>query len=56
VLTNAAHNTVAEIFDVGDSPMELARVSLVGGKSARRGSITEYVFSNIEMEFDGHPE
>lgn len=48
ILTNAAHQTIADIFHKdGDRRIELSRASLIGGTNARRGKITEYVFTNI---------
>ena len=46
VLTNAAHNKVREIFDLGDSVFELKRASLVGGTKAERGIYSEFIFTN----------
>lgn len=48
ILTNAAHDTIREIFrDCGHS-YEVERQSLIGGKNARRGLTSELVFTNIE--------
>jgi len=49
LLTNAAHDSIAELFEKGDRKMELSRGSSVGGKKARRGSATEYVFTNVPL-------
>jgi len=46
VLTNAAHATIADLFDRGDRRLALNRVSRVGGKNALRGTFSEYVFTN----------
>jgi DNA adenine methylase len=48
ILTNAAHYKIVEIFDKNDLRVELNRASLVGGKKARRGNVTEYIFTNIK--------
>lgn len=48
VLTNAAHEKVAEIFSCAGDPIELQRANLIGGKKAVRGAISEFVFSNLE--------
>ena len=49
ILTNAAHSTIKEIFDNGDSCIELNRASLVGGKKAKRGMTSELFFTNIKL-------
>ena len=47
IMTNAAHATIREIFEKGDRRIELNRYSLIGGKAAERGRISEYIFTNI---------
>jgi DNA adenine methylase len=47
ILTNAYHPIISEIFDKGDTVLEVFRHSCIGGKSAKRGPIKEYVFTNI---------
>ena len=47
VLTNAAHDSIKQIFEKNDRLIELDRKSLIGGKNASRGKITEYIFTNI---------
>ena len=47
ILTNAAHQTIAEIFEKGDRRLELQRASLIGGRNARREPVTEFVFTNL---------
>ena len=51
ILTNAAHKTIKEIFNNGDRCIELNRASLIGGKNAKRGSTSEYVFTNIQDSY-----
>jgi len=50
VLTNAAHDSIAELFDVGNRRLELERISRVGGRHAPRGTFSEYVFTNVGIE------
>ncbi|MFG6393114.1 MAG: DNA adenine methylase [Lachnospiraceae bacterium] len=48
ILTNAAHETIREIFlTQGDKIVELQRNSLIGGRNATRAAISEYIFTNI---------
>ena len=49
IMTNAAHQTIAEIFEKGDTRIELSRKSLIGGKCAQRKDVKEYVFTNIPL-------
>ncbi|NEU08617.1 Dam family site-specific DNA-(adenine-N6)-methyltransferase [Flavihumibacter sp. R14] len=46
ILTNAAHAKVFEIFDKGDSKIELNRACVIGGLNAKRGNTSEYIFTN----------
>lgn len=46
IVTNAAHDKVREIFDFGDSVIEVNRASLIGGKKAARGQTQELIFTN----------
>lgn len=47
ILTNAAHAIISEIFEKGDTRIELSRASLIGGDRAKRGKVSEYIFTNI---------
>ncbi|WP_397362572.1 DNA adenine methylase [Olleya sp. R77988] len=47
ILTNAAHKKVKEIFDDSDTLLEISRASVIGGKGAKRGKYSEYLFTNI---------
>jgi DNA adenine methylase len=49
LLTNAAHDSIAELFEKGDRRIELSRGSSVGGKQAKRGSAIEYIFTNVPL-------
>ena len=54
ILTNAAHNTIRDIFLTQDDRIvELQRNSLIGGRNAARVAISEYIFTNIpEVNYD----
>jgi len=47
ILSNACHPKIHEIFDKNDTILELKRASLIGGKNASRGKISEFLFTNI---------
>lgn len=47
ILTNAAHQTIKELFEKGDTRLELSRASLIGGDKAKRGKVSEFIFTNI---------
>lgn len=47
ILSNAAHQIISELFEKGDTRLELSRASLIGGEKAKRGKISEYIFTNI---------
>jgi DNA adenine methylase len=47
VLTNAAHKSIAELFEKGDRRVETLRKNAVGGAAAARGTATEYLFTNL---------
>lgn len=55
IMTNAAHNTIAEIFENKGRLIIENRNSVIGGRNARRGLIKEYIFTNIpeKEEKDG---
>jgi len=47
ILTNAAHSKVSEVFGEIDHYVELRRASLIGGVNAKRGKVSEFLFTNI---------
>lgn len=47
ILTNAAHQTIRDIFNNGDKMYEIDRASLIGGKNAKRGNYAELILTNI---------
>lgn len=49
VMTNAAHASIADLFEKGDRRVETSRKNNVGGKSAARGRATEYLFTNLPI-------
>lgn len=49
VMTNAAHASIAELFEKGDRRVDTSRKNNVGGKSAIRGRATEYLFTNLPV-------
>lgn len=49
ILANAAHESIANLFDNGDILIETSRRNSIGGTNAVRGSATEYLFTNLEL-------
>ncbi|TFD36411.1 Dam family site-specific DNA-(adenine-N6)-methyltransferase [Cryobacterium sp. TMT1-62] len=47
IMTNAAHASIAELFEKGDRRVETSRKNNVGGRLAARGRATEYLFTNL---------
>lgn len=47
ILTNAAHTSVAELFEKGDRRIETSRRNAIGGLSASRGTAVEFLFTNV---------
>jgi len=47
ILTNAAHDSIAALFDKGDCCLETRRRNNIGGANAARGAATEYLFTNL---------
>lgn len=47
VLTNAAHESIAELFEKGDRLIETRRKNAIGGRAAARGMATEFLFTNL---------
>ena len=50
IMTNAAHDTIQEIFGTGDRRLTRNRFSLIGGKNSKREKVDEYIFTNIPEE------
>lgn len=50
ILTNAAHSSISELFEKGDHRIELSRRNVIGGERARRGTTSEYLFTNLEVD------
>jgi DNA adenine methylase len=49
ILTNAAHDVIRNIFNTNDNFYEVQRSSLIGGKKATRGRVSEFIFTNIDL-------
>ena len=47
ILTNAAHESIIELFDKGDQRMVIHRRNVIGGSKAKRGRAAEYLFTNL---------
>ena len=47
IMTNAAHQTILEIFKDRGRMVTLERNSLIGGKKSFRGKVQEYIYTNI---------
>lgn len=52
ILTNAAHKEIKNIFKDTGRCIEVQRQNSIGGRNARRGITSEYVFTNIEPSED----
>ncbi|MCF6250892.1 MAG: Dam family site-specific DNA-(adenine-N6)-methyltransferase [Methylococcaceae bacterium] len=50
IITNAAHNTIEEIFEKGDQMLKMNRANLIGGLNAERGKTSEYIFTNCNLK------
>jgi DNA adenine methylase len=48
ILANAAHDSIASLFEKGDTRVETNRRNSIGGINAVRGGATEYLFTNLE--------
>ncbi|MFZ4261665.1 DNA adenine methylase [Sphingobacterium sp. HJSM2_6] len=48
IMTNAAHKSIKEIFNNGDFVYEVERVSVVGGKFAKRDKYSELILTNLK--------
>ena len=49
ILTNAAHDVIRNIFTTNDNFHEVERSSLIGGKKAVRGRVSEFIFTNVDL-------
>lgn len=47
ILTNAAHDSIAELFDNGDRLVVTKRKNAVGGAASSRGYASEYLITNL---------
>ena len=50
ILTNAAHVAIHDVFIKNSNLIEVTRNSLIGGKNAKRGLVTEFLFTNINYK------
>lgn len=50
LMTNAAHESIAALFEKGDRMLELSRGNSIGGRKAARGSAAEYIFTNMRAD------
>ncbi|WP_330252917.1 Dam family site-specific DNA-(adenine-N6)-methyltransferase [Nocardia sp. NBC_00565] len=49
ILSNAAHDSIAELFEKGDRLVVTQRKNAVGGASSARGYASEYLFTNVGL-------
>ena len=49
ILTNSAHFSIKELYSNICEPHELKRNSKIGGKNSYRGIISEYLFTNLNL-------
>ena len=47
ILTNAAHDSISDLFDRNERRLEIRRRNNVGGKAAKRGNAAEYLFTKV---------
>ena len=50
ILTNAAHESIKELFGNLGNLTVIQRPSTIGGKGAKRTLVNEYIFSNIKKD------
>ena len=49
IAANAAHGSIAKLFDKGDSMIVTSRRNSIGGANAVRGNAIEYLFTNLRF-------
>ena len=50
ILTNAAHSSIKDLYGNKFKPLYFERSSVVGGKSAQRGTVREFIFTNLNVQ------
>ena len=53
ILTNAKHESIRALFGRIDLPVSVPRASVIGGKGSTRGTIEEYIFTNVNRSEEG---
>jgi DNA adenine methylase len=50
ILTNAKHESIRDLFGRKEMPITVYRNNVIGGRGAARGTIEEYLFTNVNQE------